>query len=335
MVRSPYRPVSLRGTRASPPGLAVGDRDRRDTHGAALQQFDELMAAARAVSAVSRPIPLYYSLHQAGKAIVAAWAAKDWKVAGHGLAQDTSAEALWRSDVLFFRIRPRGQGVFGAVASLLGDSGLTGSVELGALWSSLPEIEPPPDGRWLRALPVYAESNLPFASGDSSPFRGYVPVHTLPVGSATALTSLLGAYPHAAGAAAEGDDAGLIMDITPEGPSASVMWPAPEVDAETEELNWAEMRKAYVSERLPLYLRTEEFWLVPPVGDGSDQLRPVLLWWALLHGLSLLARYEPAAWRAALDLDYSPIADPLANLLDQALEIVPDLLSDVATRLSQ
>ena len=292
------------------------------------------MAAARAVSAVSRPIPLYYSIHQAGKAIAAAWAAEDWKVAGHGLAHDTGAEALWRSDVLFFRVRPRGQGVFGAVASLLGGSGLTGSVELGALWSSLPEIEPPPEGRWLTALPVYAESNLPFASGDSSPFRGYVPVHTLTVGSATALTSLLAAYPHAAGAAAEGDDTGLIMDITPDGPSASVMWPVPEVHAETEELHWAEMRKAYVSERLPWYLRTEEYWLVPPVGDGSDQLRPVLLWWALLHGLSLLARYEPAAWRAALDLDYSPIADPLANLLDQALEIVPDLLSDVATRLS-
>ena len=244
--------------RASPPGDAAVDRDRRETYGAALQQFDELMAAARVVSAVSRPIPQYYSMHQAGKAITAAWAAEDWKVAGHGLAQDTSAGALWRSDVLFFRVRPRGQGVFGAVASLLGGSGLTGSVDLGALWSALPEIEPPPEGRWLRALPVYAESNLPGASGDSSPFRGYIPVQTLTVGSATALTSLLAAYPHAAGAAAEGDGTGLVIDITPEGPSASVMWPAPEIHAETEELHWAEMHKAYVSERLPWYPRTDE-----------------------------------------------------------------------------
>jgi hypothetical protein len=333
MVRSQYRPISLRGTRANPPGLAGGDRDRRATYGAALQQCDELMTAARAVSAVSRPIPLYYSIHQAGKAIAAAWAHDDWKAAGHGLGQDRSAEALWNSDVLLFRVRPQGHGVFGAVASLLGGSGLTGSVELGALWSALPEIEPPPEGRWPRALPVYTESSLTL-SGNSSPFRGYVPVHALTVGSATALNSLLAAYPHAAGAAAEGDDTRLVMDVTPEGPSASVMWPMPEVQAETDELNWAEMHKAYVSERLPSYLRTEEFWLVPPVGNGSDQLRPVLLWWVLLHGLSLLARYEPAAWREALDLDFSPIADPLANLLEQALEIVPDLLSDVATRLS-
>jgi hypothetical protein len=51
----------------------------------------------------------------------------------------------------------------------------------------------------------------------------------------------------------------------------------------------------------------------------------------LLHGLSLLARYEPAAWRAALDPDTSPIADPLTELLDQALEIVPGLLYDTVT----
>ena len=58
---------------------------------------------------------------------------------------------------------------------------------------------------------------------------------------------------------------------------------------------------------------------------------PVLLWWVLLHGLSLLARYEPAAWRLALDLDISPIADPLIGLLDKALQIVPDLLYEAAT----
>jgi hypothetical protein len=84
-------------------------------------------------------------------------------------------------------------------------------------------------------------------------------------------------------------------------------------------------------EALPRYPRTEAFWLLPEVGDGRDRLPPVLLWWVLLHGLSLLARYEPAAWRSALDLDRSPIADPLIDLLDAALQIVPDLLYEAAT----
>ncbi len=88
----------------------------------------------------------------------------------------------------------------------------------------------------------------------------------------------------------------------------------------------------YVHDRAPEYRSGEEHWLIPRVGDGSDCLSPVLLWWILLFGLSLLARYEPAAWRAALNLDQSPVADPLTQLLDDALVIVPDLLFDAATQ---
>src|SRR5262249_12327659 len=62
-------------------------------------------------------------------------------------------------------------------------------------------------------------------------------------------------------------------------------------------------------------------WLIPRVGDEADQLPPLLLWWIVLFSLSLLARYEPAAWRAALDLDRSPRADPLTPPLDEALAI--------------
>jgi len=63
-------------------------------------------------------------------------------------------------------------------------------------------------------------------------------------------------------------------------------------------------------------------------GDQRSLL-PVLIWWVLLFGLSLLARYEPVAWQAALDLDHSKIADPLTSLLDDALEIFPDLCSQM------
>ena len=75
-----------------------------------------------------------------------------------------------------------------------------------------------------------------------------------------------------------------------------------------------------------------EHWLVPAVGDGSDRLPPLLLWWVLLFGLSLLARYQPAEWRGALDLDHSLCADRLMELLDEALMIVPDLLFEAAAR---
>jgi hypothetical protein len=47
--------------------------------------------------------------------------------------------------------------------------------------------------------------------------------------------------------------------------------------------------------------------------------------------LSLLARYEPATWRAALDPDKSELAVPLEEVLDEALAVAPDLLSEAIT----
>lgn len=53
--------------------------------------------------------------------------------------------------------------------------------------------------------------------------------------------------------------------------------------------------------------------------------------WGLLFGLSLLARYEPVAWQKALDPDGSPLAVELEELLDEALEVMPELLAEAIT----
>lgn len=148
----------LRATRADPPGFAATDEDRRETYGAALQQFDELMLAASTVSPISRPLPLYYAVLQAGKAIAAAWAPGDWRKIGHGhgLAEDRKVQVpTWQANILEYRIIPKGNGIFGAVASALGGGKLTGSVALGALWAALPEVGSLVSEDWLPVLPVY------------------------------------------------------------------------------------------------------------------------------------------------------------------------------------
>lgn len=94
----------LRATRANPPGMASSDGPRRDTYAALLQQFDDLMTAASAVGPVTRPLPLYYAVLQAGKAIAAAWIpGDDWPARGHGLIEDDTGD---RQDVLHFRVKP-------------------------------------------------------------------------------------------------------------------------------------------------------------------------------------------------------------------------------------
>jgi hypothetical protein len=322
----PVQPPSnrLRATRATPPGLASGDDDRRAIYGAALQQFDDLFAAARAIGPVSRPLPLYYAVHQAGKAIAAAWVPRDFRPRIHGLTEHVPDESSqWKDNVLLFRVKPQRQpGVFGAVASALGTARLTSSAEIGALWSALPEVSPPASpGSWPLALPVYprAWTNEGVAWWVSVGLRGQQ------VEDAVAVDRLLATYPDADGAVASTFGGELQFDQTPRGPGVGVHLEVRSMQAAEEPSG------LYAPRRAAEYWRAQERWLVPVVGETSDRLPPVLIWWVLLFGLSLLARYEPVAWQAALDLDHSRIADPLTKLLDDALEIVPDLLFAAAT----
>jgi hypothetical protein len=222
----------LRATRAGPPGLASGDPDRRETYGAALQQFDDLIAAASAIGPVSRPLPLYYAVHQAGKAISAAWAEGEWHTTSHGLAQDSWQEdgdqetpSGWQGDIRRFRVKPQKKpGMFGIVAATLGTSRLTGRVELGALWSALPEANPPagPES-WPLALPVYP---LSYEQDAGVPrwvcvcLRGQSGLD-----DAEAINRLLAVYPGAAGAQLTTYQGNLQTRQTPRGLGACAMWP--------------------------------------------------------------------------------------------------------------
>lgn len=328
----------LRATRANPPGRASEEGIRRETYGAALQQFDDLMIAAAAIGPVSRPLPLYYAVLQAGKAIAAAWSDEDAPVSGHGLKQDRQREpAEWHSDVLRFPVTPdeRWPGVFAAVASTLGAVRLTGTVELGALWAALPEVTPPPAGSpWPLALPVIPEYD-PVRGGPSDDlgFRGTVWLRGQDIpADAAAVNQLLARYPAGAGAMALTSNGELVPRWTPRGVGVVAQWPGPEAQLRQGEPAFPDLIEAHVINRTTLYRRASEHWLIPDVGNGNDHLPHLLLWWILLLGLSLLARYQPAEWRKALDLDRSPYAHPLSELLDEALTIVPDLLYDAAVR---
>jgi hypothetical protein len=48
-----------------------------------------------------------------------------------------------------------------------------------------------------------------------------------------------------------------------------------------------------------------------------------MTWWGLLQALSQLARYEPAGWTAALTPDKSPLAVPIEQTLQHAMNLLP------------
>jgi hypothetical protein len=62
----------IRALRAAPTGSAAADHDRRATFVASLRQAEELAEAARVAGYAARPLPLFYCLSQAGRAIAAA-----------------------------------------------------------------------------------------------------------------------------------------------------------------------------------------------------------------------------------------------------------------------
>lgn len=62
----------LRSMRAQPTAAAAGDKNRRTTFAAALEQAQQLFKAAESGDVMTRPISIYYGLNQAGRAIAAA-----------------------------------------------------------------------------------------------------------------------------------------------------------------------------------------------------------------------------------------------------------------------
>jgi len=74
--------------------------------------------------------------------------------------------------------------------------------------------------------------------------------------------------------------------------------------------------------------RSTERWLLPAPPRSDQPFEPITAWWILLFGMSILARYDPALWSSALDLDRSDRAVPLGLILDEALTAVPKLIAD-------
>ena len=71
--------------------------------------------------------------------------------------------------------------------------------------------------------------------------------------------------------------------------------------------------------------------LLLPRAGSKDALSPLMLWWALLFGLSSVARYDPETWIAALAVNDSELAVPIEAVLDAALEGLPELILDALT----
>ncbi len=159
---------SIRLLRARPPAGVT--EERLAVFVAALEQAEQLMGAAQAVGASARPLPLFYALSQAGRAIAAARLGGDaWRLAGHGLHEPR--DQAEPGDLLRRVIAPRPaskksvaegrRDSFAGVAEATGSESLSAETELGAVWAAIPTLDgalpqmPELDPAWRRPLRIY------------------------------------------------------------------------------------------------------------------------------------------------------------------------------------
>ncbi len=314
----------LRLLRSAPPHLAARFEPRARVLAAALEQAEQLARSAETVGTAAQPLPLFYAMSQAGRAITAAHLPERWELTSHGLRWPGAAAS---STGILHRIvepRPGSASSYHRVAEAVRSSAITAPVQLGAVWSAIPELALP-------ALPEREPDWLPPLSLQM-PSEGYAPmmmtgvvalVHGLPdIDTAAAIEAHLEHYP----TACDGR-----VDVLPSEPPRVMTESLPWLPDPLPRILW-EGASATVQDRAatldrvapPCRSRTERYAL-PRLSTG-DHLSVLMLWWTLLFGLSNLARHEPAVWTAALDLNKSPLAVPIESALSEALDSLPHLV---------
>ena len=284
--------------------LLASSSSRRAAFSAAMQQFEELMSASAAVGHATRPITLYYAIVQAGLAVAAAHKTDPWSFSQHGLKLQNARARL--ADI---SIGPEGIGAFQIVAQATNSPTLQMPVTVGALWSSLPDFEfrKLPSSSAPIALGIYADiepdgpSLATVIVADDNPGPEKFKEH---------LSDRLSAYP--------GIDGFTVVEGSYD---------------EVRERRWtAQLRwdhEINLDEIAPAYRYNDNHFLRPSLDkQGKPPPSPFMTWWAVLYAFSMLSRYYPREWAAALNIDKSEAAALLEYCLELALDVVPHLVMD-------
>lgn len=329
----------LRSLRHSPPGRA-GRGARKETFDAALEQSEQLFAAAAGAGPETRPLLVFYGLSQAGRAIAAASTAAnggDWALVGHGIRASGLEEAGTSGLAAATVADHGGDGSFTRLARLLGAESLRSATPLGVLWPLLPELHRFPLPGAAAALPLAVD---PVSAWPDPPNAGTVRVRVRPLpvsvgappaGDETdweagrrdwhaerrAVREFLDRYPGLQGAGfvtAIGNPVGLTAD----GPGAF----AAEFDLPGEGKSLAARTVVSRSDR----------WAYPSLHATGRAQHPLLVWWALTYALSMLARYYPRVWARQVSISTSADAAAIEHLLSQSLVSLPELIHSTLER---
>jgi hypothetical protein len=335
---------------------------------AALEQSEQLMRAAESVGPAARPLPLFYALSQAGRAVAAAKLVGDWRLAGHGLAappQDGVQDLRRRIVKGDGRAPSAGRSrSFDGVASAVGSDSLAAAVELGAVWAAMPDLldplpqmpAPPPGVMWrrpLRVYPQYPKPDQPLgaklvvvvgglaesldADGIAAELGHYAlgaPFDVLTLETANLIGNARPFSPFEPGVVVTPCGMFIIASGGPKAPLCGFSpngEKLPAIVFPNMLLMPGNPSPIIVDQAVPPYRDKSDRLIRPRIGAKDDLVSPLMLWWLLLFGLSTIARYDPELWVGALDVNSSEQAVPIEAALDEALEALPELILEALT----
>jgi hypothetical protein len=329
----------LRALRSDRPGFAATDPARGAVFDAAVEQCEQLLRGAATLGYASRPLNLFYGLSQAGRAITAAWSPPQfgsqhsWRLVGHGITAtpldlDPDALAVQDSGKPLPDTSSKPLPSFTAVARTLGSATLQRPAKFVDLWAYLPEAAERPapgdDTRWgpLRLEPGTQITDQPYHAKVLGIWSHNWPNEQLSqwVKQGMALNdhiamALAAHYPDAPPPYVK--DLEVPFHTGWFGTRAAVLFLV-ELGGITDTLG-----QRWFYDTMGTDYRGAQYWF-PSV--GGQRLHPLIVWWAVLYTLSMLARYEPQCWADMIRVNTSPWAVPLEHLLNTALDALPEVI---------
>lgn len=284
---------------------------------------------------------VFYGLSQAGRAIAAAASGTNgedaWKLKGHGISSVGLDRNLPNVEVHTGKQGERGSSV--RLSELL-DSPLWGKVpvRLNELWDILPENETvaAPRHEQPPANTLVDRASRPVPRAASVSQRSSCPLPILGCERpqrARSPSDYLKEFPEAQGYYdfLRGDrepDADPNFTCHHDGWGELLMhWRLPDGQPGTP----AE-RLALLETITRPYKGTLYFF--PVVTPNTRSLHPLMAWWAVLHTLSMLARYQPAEWASHINVDTSRHAVAIERLLKEVIRVLPQLVLETIDQIA-
>lgn len=332
--------------RSNPPEFASSS-PRRKLFSAALEQAEQFFRAADSIGYETKPVMLYYGLSQAVQGILAA--KRDPRIdqqsaTSHGTYcsnhdQITSVGELKIRDARTRKGAPPKGGAFQLLAGALNSPTLTTSTPLRQLWISLPEgVELPPTnaddlfGAALLERHDGQDYGKPFQPTTSRVAKlAHLPYHLMALDVAEVERQIIERYPALRNFCVmpnwQGcpDVAHWVLLLDPQGLRTSLSF-----DRRGRPMEHSEMfGMIELGPRAYSDGAAKSVWLPPTLTGNIAPLHPLAAWYAVLFGLSELARYQPTMWAKAININISADATALEHLMSTAHLACVNLIAEL------